>query len=110
MGIITKEFMGNVLVTISEKEVRLWVCNEKGQNIFRFKTIGKVYNSGSDVMVMGPTEMNTDKNIVHDIEEEISEYEDAINNGEQPEDAASFGWNIGGLKRALEIIDKYTNK
>jgi len=29
-----REFEGNIKVTISEKEVRLWVCNEEGANIF----------------------------------------------------------------------------
>jgi len=59
MNVITKEFSGNVLVTISEREVRLWVCNEKGQNIFRFKTIGEVHTSGNDdVMIIGPVEVS----------------------------------------------------
>jgi hypothetical protein len=48
-----REFKGNVLITISEKEVRLWVCNEKGENIFRFKAMGEVYETDSDVFVLG---------------------------------------------------------
>lgn len=48
----TMEFAGNVMVTISKHEVRLWVCNEEGQNIFRFKALGKVYNGKTDIMVM----------------------------------------------------------
>lgn len=52
---IQKEFKGNILVTITENEVRLWVCNEKAENIFRFKALGKVHESisGNDVMVIG---------------------------------------------------------
>ena len=47
-----KEFGGNVLVTVSEHEVRLWVCNEQGANIFRFKALGKVYQGGNDIAVV----------------------------------------------------------
>ena len=49
---IRKEFKGNVLVTVSENEVRLWVCNEKGENIFRFKAMGKVHQGNQDIMVI----------------------------------------------------------
>jgi len=48
----TDEFAGNVKVTISENEVRVWVCDEKGCQ-FRFKAMGKVVKSGGmDVMVV----------------------------------------------------------
>lgn len=51
-GIIEKEFKGNVLVTVSDHEVRLWVCDlETGGNIFRFKATGKVFHSGQDVTI-----------------------------------------------------------
>lgn len=53
IDVIKKEFKGNTLVIISEHEVRLWVCNEEGQNIFRFKALGKVYNSDQDTTVIG---------------------------------------------------------
>ena len=48
---LQKEFEGNILITISDNEVRLWVCNDKGENIFRFKAIGRVYHSGGDVII-----------------------------------------------------------
>ena len=55
----TDEFAGNVKVTISENEVRVWVCDEKGCQ-FRFKAMGKVVKSGGmDVMVVA-------KNNCHD--------------------------------------------
>ena len=38
------EFKGNVAISCSEKEVRLWVCNDEGVNVFRFKFIGNVYS------------------------------------------------------------------
>ena len=47
-----REFEGNVLVTVSEHEVRVWVCDNTGQNIFRFKAIGEVYKGGNDVMIL----------------------------------------------------------
>ena len=48
----TDECAGNVKVTVSEKEVRVWVCDEKGCQ-FRFKAMGKVVKSGGmDVMVV----------------------------------------------------------
>ena len=48
----TDEFAGNVKVTISDNEVRVWVCDEKGCQ-FRFKAIGQVVRSnGLDVMVI----------------------------------------------------------
>jgi len=47
-----KEFKGNILVTISNEEVRLWVCNENGQNIYRFKAMGKVYKTEDFVTIM----------------------------------------------------------
>ena len=46
-----QEFEGNVLVTITDKEVRLWVCKE-GVNIFRFKAMGKVYKAGKDITIL----------------------------------------------------------
>lgn len=52
---IDREFKGNVRVTASNNEVRVWVCNEEGQNIFRFKAIGKVFLdlAGKDYTVIG---------------------------------------------------------
>ena len=50
--ITKKEFEGNVLVTVSGEEVRLWVCNDKGENIFRFKALGEVHQGGNDIMVI----------------------------------------------------------
>lgn len=47
-----KEFEGNILVTISENEVRLWVCNQNGENIFRFKALGQVYSAGKDITIL----------------------------------------------------------
>lgn len=47
-----KEFKGNVLVTVTEHEARLWVCSEEGVNIFRFKALGKVYETDTDLMVI----------------------------------------------------------
>ena len=48
-----REFEGNVMVTISEKEVRVWVCNKEGANIFRFKALGKVYKGQQDITIIG---------------------------------------------------------
>ena len=39
------EFQGNIRVTVSPKEVRVWVCNSVGQCVFRFKANGKVTRS-----------------------------------------------------------------
>ena len=50
---VDKEFKGNVRVTVSGNEVRVWVCNDKAENIFRFKAMGKVYQGGNDVTVIG---------------------------------------------------------
>ena len=53
LEIIQKEFKGNVAVSISNHEVRVWVCDlNTGQNVFRFKATGSVYNSGSDITVL----------------------------------------------------------
>ena len=49
---IDKQFEGNIRVTVSKNEVRLWVCNYKGENIFRFKATGKVYEAGKDITVL----------------------------------------------------------
>lgn len=48
-----KEFKGNVLISIVKQEVRIWVCNEKGENIFRFKALGRVYKGENDITVIG---------------------------------------------------------
>ena len=48
--VINKEFEGNVKVTISDNEVRLWVCKE-GISIFRFKFFGKVYGKDNEIVV-----------------------------------------------------------
>jgi len=56
-----REFEGNVLTTISDNEVRVWVCNKKGMNIFRFKAIGKVYESGTDITVMSIGDKNEEE-------------------------------------------------
>ena len=50
-GIERAEFEGNILVTFSKGEVRIWVCNDNG-NVFRFKAIGKVYKSGGDITII----------------------------------------------------------
>ncbi len=47
----TREFIGNIKVTISNKEVRVWLCNKDGCQ-FRFKAVGKVIKSGNDIMVI----------------------------------------------------------
>lgn len=47
-----KEFVGNVLVTVSKQEVRLWVCDDKGQNIFRFKATGQVYDGEYGIIIV----------------------------------------------------------
>ncbi|MBU0977286.1 MAG: hypothetical protein KKD18_02625 [Nanoarchaeota archaeon] len=59
-----KEFEGNILVTISEKEVRLWVCNLNGENIFRFKALGKGFKSGNDVMIKSTTPAPNESGVV----------------------------------------------
>lgn len=46
-----REFEGNVKVTISDNEVRLWVC-KKGVSIFRFKAIGQVFSGENDVIII----------------------------------------------------------
>jgi len=51
-NLVEKEFKGNIKITISDKEVRLWVCNLEGENIFRFKALGKVYKNDKDVTVI----------------------------------------------------------
>lgn len=48
----SKEFAGNILVTVSDNEVRVWVCKD-GMNIFRFKALGKVFKSDTDVIIIG---------------------------------------------------------
>lgn len=51
-----REFKGNVKVTVTEGEIRVWVCDEKtGQNIFRFKALGKVFRdpAGKDYTIVG---------------------------------------------------------
>jgi hypothetical protein len=45
-------FEGNVQITISEKEVRLWVCNQNGENIFRLKACGFVTKSNKDITIL----------------------------------------------------------
>jgi hypothetical protein len=49
---INKEFKGNIKVTISDREVRVWVCNESGESVFRFKAIGKVHDGAAGVVVI----------------------------------------------------------
>ena len=55
----TREFIGNIKVTISKKEVRVWLCNENGCQ-FRFKAMGKVVKSNNikmnDIMVIAEKE------------------------------------------------------
>jgi hypothetical protein len=53
---IRKEFKGSMLVTVSDNEVRLWVCNDEGQNIFRFKAVGEVHQGGNDIIVVAKQE------------------------------------------------------
>ena len=52
-----KEFYGSMCVTVSEHEVRLWVCNDKGQSMFRFKAVGSVY-AGEDGVVVIENDLN----------------------------------------------------
>lgn len=53
---IRKEFKGSMLVTVSDNEVKLWVCNDEGQNIFRFKAVGEVHQGGNDIIVVAKQE------------------------------------------------------
>jgi len=55
--IIDKQFKGTIRVTVSKKEVRLWLCNEKGESIFRFKFIGEVHGKNNEIMVIGKKEV-----------------------------------------------------
>lgn len=48
----TKELQGNIRITVSQNEVRIWVCNKKGQNIFRFKAMGKIFEAEDGVVIM----------------------------------------------------------
>jgi len=47
-----REFDGHVQVDIRPDEVRLWVCDSKGQCVFRLKARGKVHKGVQDIMVM----------------------------------------------------------
>ena len=51
-GIIDKEFEGNVKITASKDEVRIWVCKE-GKSIFRFKFLGDVHGVDNEFIVIG---------------------------------------------------------
>ena len=51
-----KQFQGNIAVSVSDNEVRLWVCNDQGKNIFRFKATGKVHKDEHDIIVIGGQE------------------------------------------------------
>lgn len=50
------EFPGNVRVTRTQHEIRIWVCNDQGQNIFRFKALGEIHgtltNERGDVIIV----------------------------------------------------------
>lgn len=46
------EFEGNIKITISKNEVRLWVCKD-GISVFRFKALGKVYKSNDSIVILG---------------------------------------------------------
>jgi hypothetical protein len=50
-----KEFEGNVAISMSDNEVRIWICKD-GQSIFRIKAIGKVYKGETGVIVIGKSE------------------------------------------------------
>lgn len=39
-----KEFDGHIKVTVSDKEVRIWVC-ENGVTVFRLKALGFVHHA-----------------------------------------------------------------
>jgi len=56
--IIDKRFEGSIRVTVSKNEVRLWLCNEKGESIFRFKFIGEVHGKNNEFVVIGEKEVN----------------------------------------------------
>ena len=47
MTISRKELKGNIAISISDNEVRLWVCDDDGVNILRVKALGKVHVSES---------------------------------------------------------------
>ena len=50
---IDKEFKGNFRITISDHEVRVWLCNAEGQNEFRLKFMGDVHGQANDIIVVG---------------------------------------------------------
>jgi hypothetical protein len=52
--IIQREFDGRVSVTVSDREVRVWICDKRtGVNVFRFKAVGRVYQGQQDIIVTG---------------------------------------------------------
>ena len=48
---LDKEFPGNVRITVSEKETRIWVCDANGCK-FRFKAKAKTFSCGMDYTIM----------------------------------------------------------
>jgi len=49
--ITRREFEGNVKISITDQEVRIWICKE-GVSVFRIKAMGKVYSDKTDVVVL----------------------------------------------------------
>jgi len=47
-GVKRKEFgLVNLVVSVSDEEVRVWACSEKGVSVFRLKVNGRVFKSSS---------------------------------------------------------------
>lgn len=54
--VIDKTFEGNVKITVSEDQVRIWVCKD-GISIFRFKFLGNVHGSDHEFVMIGKKEV-----------------------------------------------------
>jgi len=54
---IDQEFPGNVRITISEKETRIWVCGNKGCK-FRFKAMARAQQSSDMDYILMPVFYN----------------------------------------------------
>ena len=71
MSIARKEFKGNIAVSVSDNEVRIWCCDDQGKNIFRFKAVGEVHKLEdttyrADMFVVGTT-----MHLVHNPREDL---------------------------------------
>lgn len=100
MTIEREELKGNIAVSVSDNEVRLWVCNDEGMSIYRFKALGKVYKASDGEIIIGALPMDSLVRIHDALAELAVEKHDEVTGQVAHDTAKALRIKIGDIAEA----------